>query len=73
MAFQIQFFVYEHTQKICTRDFINQMTFNRDIVIWDWPYYGWYDHIMGVFDIKGQFIVFKSDRNLCKLFIKYVL
>ena len=46
------------------------MTFNIDTAIWDWPF-GWYDHTMCLFDIKGQFIDFKPDRNL--IIIEYIL
>ena len=55
------------------RDVVNQITFNIDTDIWDWPFFGWYDHKKGLFDIKGQFIDLKPDRNFLQLFIKYIL
>ena len=36
-------------------------------------FFGWYDHKMDIFDITGQFIDFKPDRNFLQLFIKYIL
>ena len=63
MAFPIQFFIYEHSQKFCTGDFVNQMTFKIETDVWDWPFLGWYDHMMRIFNIEGQFIDLKPSRN----------